>query len=59
MIAYARVTLSDEAKYRTQSFALLSIGSRVGTLVTFGENVVFCWKFEVCYFGYNPTKSCY
>ena len=42
---YFRVTISDEAKFRTQPFSFLSIDSRVGRVVTFGKKVViFCWQ---------------
>ena len=42
---FIRVIISDEAKFRTQPFTLLSVGSRVGRVVTIGKNVViFCWQ---------------
>ena len=46
---YCRVTISDEAKFWTKPFTLLSNGSRVGRAVTFagkfGKKVVtFCWQ---------------
>ena len=52
-----RITISDEAKFQTQPFTFLSIGTRVGRVVTFGKKVVtFAGKFEICY---DATKSCY
>ena len=36
-LGYARVTKSDEAKFRTQPFTFSSIGSRVSRVVTFGS----------------------
>ena len=42
-LTYIRVTIFDEEKFRTQPFIFLSIGSRVGRVVTFGKKVVtFC-----------------
>ena len=39
-----KITISDEEKFRAQLVTLLSIGSRVGRLVTFGKIVAtFCW----------------
>ena len=50
MPIYYGVTISDKAKFRTQSFTLLSIGCRVGRAVTFDKKVVnFAEKFEICY----------
>ena len=46
--------------FETQPFTLLSIVSRVGRVVTFGKKLLPCaGKFEICYFCYVGTKSCY
>ena len=45
--------MSDVAKFRTQLFTLLSIGSRV---VTFGKKLLpFAGKFEIGYFCYDAN----
>ena len=47
--------MSDEAKFRIQPFTLLSIGIRVGRVVTFDKKLLpLAGKFEICY---HATKK--
>ena len=42
--AYIRITISDVAKFQTQLFTVLSIGYKVGRVVTFGKKN--CYLFQ-------------